>query len=89
MAIQNSWNNGLTGSKYIRVNHSTTKKNKHIYRVRSSPGTTTYDLSHYTPSQRMKFVQRAVDGYAEKVDFPGPLWNEVPKEIALEINEEE
>jgi len=37
----------------------------------------------------MKFVQRAVDGYAEKVDFPGPLWNEVPKEIALEINEEE
>tara|TARA_B100000745_G_scaffold263977_1_gene188528 strand:- start:2456 stop:2578 length:123 start_codon:yes stop_codon:yes gene_type:complete len=39
--------------------------------------------------QRKKFVQRAIDGYSEKVDFPSPVWNDVPKDTVLEITEEE
>ena len=69
MSIKASWNNGLKGSKYIRVRYSSPKKTTHIYRVRSSGGTAVYDLSNSPPAQRMKFVQRAIDGYNEQVDF--------------------
>jgi len=89
MAVQESWNNGLKGSKYIRVRYSSPNKKTHLYSVRSNGGTSRYDLSGYPPMQRKKFVQRAIDGYSEKVDFPSPVWNDVPKDTVLEITEEE
>ena len=69
MAVNESWNNGLKGSKYIRVRYSSPNKKTHIYTVRSHGGTARYYLSGYPPLQRKKFVQRAIDGYNEKVDF--------------------
>ena len=64
-----SWNNGLKGSQYIRVRYSSPNKKTHIYTVRSNGGTARYDLSSYPPMWRKKFVQRAIDGYNELVDF--------------------
>lgn len=69
MVVEESWNNGLKGSKYIRVRYKSPNKKTHIYSVRSAGGTAVYDLSGHPPLQRKKFVQRAIDGYNEKVDF--------------------
>lgn len=73
MPTQDSWNNGLKGSKYIRVNYSSPNKKTHIYIVRSNGGAARYDLSNYPPMWRKKFVQRAVDGYNEIPDFTPPV----------------
>ena len=69
MATINTWNNGLTGSEYIRVNPNSTRKRKNIYVVKNKYGSATYDLSGYSNSQRKRFVKRILAGHNEKVEF--------------------
>ncbi len=69
MPIENSWNNGLVGKDYIRVNHSPTKHNRYIYRIKTSRGCASWNLEDLSLNQRKKFVRRALSGYNERVDF--------------------
>ncbi len=89
MAVEDSWNNGLKGSEYIRVRYSSPNKRTHIYSVRSNGGTARYDLSAYPPLQRKKFVQRAIDGYNEIVDFAPPVIPVVVETPVINTEEEE
>ena len=84
MATINTWNNGLTGSEYIRINQNSTRKRKNIFVVKNKYGSATYDLSGYSNAQRKRFVERLLSGYNEKVDF-----TPVAPEIENIVDEEE
>ncbi len=80
MAVINTWNNGLVGSEYIRINQQSTRKRKNIYVVKNKYGSATYDLSGYSNSQRKRFVKRILSGYNEKVDFSPAVIEEINSE---------